>query len=1062
MKLAPGLLALLVLSLSPARAADPLTPAPPTGTLAPPVRVQPGSYENPANSLTGGDRTAPLVFDGDVTFGWRTGALGDHLDLAGHRLTVETGGGNVVRLNGALVGGGSLLWLGGGQGHWQFEPSFLGGRTPNVLAALTLPRGTLALAKPPGVNAASGKITLGGGSNIAVLRWEESDQVADDASLTLVGPQPTRLWLRGHTETLGTLDLQGDGEIVLDGGSIHFADSHGIAWSGTGQLIVRGWDRNGGAWFGASAAGLTAQQVARIGFRDPAGMPPGLYRAEIHPDGSLVPASKAVLPAGVPFDLSQAAQAAREKIDSSNGRDRLSLAVKSGMKIAFFGDSITWLSNGEAPKPANPAAANPKNNFAANDQFYNLIGRALDGRGVVLINHAINGGGVREILDGKEHMGGAAGTVFQPSFQDLLGTDRPTVVVIFIGTNDAWWRATPVSDFEAALEQLAKQTKDGGAKLVLVTPAVIGERPDGTNPHDKQLDAVADAVRVDARKTDSALVDLRAASLAYLQNHNIDWKLDGTPVYADSGVLTYDGVHPTTAGAALFADAMAAGIAAVLPLPTPESDGRNPEEIKLVPWPRSIRVDGGTLSLAPVIAVTSRPLQPAASILADDLRRTTGVRFLVRTGKPKRGEIGLSVDARLGPDEYGVTASDRVVLTGRDPAALANAASTLLQLACPTKTGAAVPRCVIADGTARRYRGLMIDVARQPHPIASLQLSVDLCRLYKIRCLQLHLTDDQSWMFPSRQFPKLGAADQAMPPYTLEDLRGLVRYADERGVIIVPELEGPGHCGAAARAMPEIFDAADPRTGAPLGLGCMNMASDRLYDALDALVGELCDTFRSSPYIHMGCDEVGLGGIARAPGYADYLKKHGLSTATDLYCHYIQRVAQMVSRRGRQLVVWEGFPGSGTAAAPVPKNVLVMSFENTYNPAPDLLRNGYRIVNTAWTPLYAPLVRSVIGPEQVYDWNIHRLGRYPAGGYEKVTWLEVPESPSIVGAEMCAWELPAWRELPAERDVLPAMAERLWNPTAARTYADFRTRWAATDRILDRLTLPELPPPPGR
>jgi Glycosyl hydrolase family 20, catalytic domain len=85
-----------------------------------------------------------------------------------------------------------------------------------------------------------------------------------------------------------------------------------------------------------------------------------------------------------------------------------------------------------------------------------------------------------------------------------------------------------------------------------------------------------------------------------------------------------------------------------------------------------------------------------------------------------------------------------------------------------------------------------------------------------------------------------------------QELKALVAYADARGVTIVPELEMPGHAGAAARAMPEIFDAINPRSKQPVGIGCMNMSNEAIYPVLDTLIGEMCDVFRSSPYFHIG------------------------------------------------------------------------------------------------------------------------------------------------------------------------------------------------------------------
>ena len=192
----------------------------------------------------------------------------------------------------------------------------------------------------------------------------------------------------------------------------------------------------------------------------------------------------------------------------------------------------------------------------------------------------------------------------------------------------------------------------------------------------------------------------------------------------------------------------------------------------------------------------------------------------------------------------------------------------------------------------------MLDVARQDHPIDAIKKVVQLCRLYKARYLQLHLTDDQGWTFPSTKYPQLGSknygAHGGVAPrvYKLEELKELVAYADARGVTLVPELEMPGHSGAAARSLPEIFDAINPQSKQPVGIGCMNMSNEELYPALDTIIGEMCDVFRSSPYFHIGSDEVTSGRLSLHRGYKAFMAKHGLKNDSELADHFVARSAR--------------------------------------------------------------------------------------------------------------------------------------------------------------------------
>jgi hexosaminidase len=135
-----------------------------------------------------------------------------------------------------------------------------------------------------------------------------------------------------------------------------------------------------------------------------------------------------------------------------------------------------------------------------------------------------------------------------------------------------------------------------------------------------------------------------------------------------------------------------------------------------------------------------------------------------------------------------------------------------------SENGFRFPKVFIRDWPHADYCGVMLDVARQDHPIEAIRKVVQICRFYKARYLQLHLTDDQGWTFPSTKYPKLGTKNHgahggiAPRVYNLDELKALVAYANARGVTIVPELEMPGHSGAALRSVPEIFDAINPQS----------------------------------------------------------------------------------------------------------------------------------------------------------------------------------------------------------------------------------------------------------
>ncbi len=502
-----------------------------------------GAIENP-NEVHGQGVSYRLV--DDTTFGWRTGRITGDLDVAGHTFTMNTGGGNTVHFAGIISGTGTIIWQGGDPGPSQKRPSFFEGNQPNTFSGkLVIQHGRLVLAKPQGVTAIAGPVIMGE-SNWAGITWQASDQIADDVPITFSGKHLATLDLDRHSETLGTLSLQSNGEIIFGEGANHltFADSRTMTWQPGCELIVRGWAKEDVLTFGRNGSGLTSKQLAQIGFSNPEGSPPGLYRARKGSGGALVP-GQPVRPVDPPYDLSPQAVQRRAKIYESDGLAQLTEAVgglKGDVTIAFFGDSITWQGG-----------------------YLRLLQKAVEQNGgaagkVTLINRGINGGGARHLRDG-------AGGLFdqkQESLATLLQQDKPDIVVFFIGVNDANWLNTEPDAFRATMVELIDAAKRANATPIVATLMVVGERPDGGNPLDKRLDQFAQITRDVAKRASVATVDLRTISLAYLMNHNCEVRLDGTVQHQTPGFLTHDNIHPTDAGNTLIANHLAAAIAECL------------------------------------------------------------------------------------------------------------------------------------------------------------------------------------------------------------------------------------------------------------------------------------------------------------------------------------------------------------------------------------------------------------------------------------------------------------------------------------------------------------------
>jgi isoamyl acetate esterase len=198
------------------------------------------------------------------------------------------------------------------------------------------------------------------------------------------------------------------------------------------------------------------------------------------------------------------------------------VTLKNGDRIVFLGDSIT--AGGVSPKG-----------------YVTLVKNQLkekhDDLGIEVIGAGISGNKVPDLQRRLD--------------KDVLAK-KPTIVVIYIGINDVWHgekdptKGTPKDKFEAGLKEIIGKCTDAGARVILCTPSVIGEKGDGSNGLDEKLDEYAGVSRTVAKDTKVKLCDLRKAFLDYEKENNKDNK--------EKGVLTSDRVHLNDAGNKLVAE----------------------------------------------------------------------------------------------------------------------------------------------------------------------------------------------------------------------------------------------------------------------------------------------------------------------------------------------------------------------------------------------------------------------------------------------------------------------------------------------------------------------------
>jgi hexosaminidase len=501
------------------------------------------------------------------------------------------------------------------------------------------------------------------------------------------------------------------------------------------------------------------------------------------------------------------------------------------------------------------------------------------------------------------------------------------------------------------------------------------------------------------------------------------------------------GVALATALAVAFGLVSSCGGPRVAGPSAPPPGGTTPMH-SVIPLPVSVAIDPAVrftiTDQTVILAETGNDEARRIGGLLSDLIGTATRKPLPVTsaaGPPGPGTIYLGTDAAnpsLGTEGYelAVTA-DRIRIVANAPAGLFYGLQTLrhlmpasIEYRAALARPVPVPGARITDYPRFAWRGAMLDVARHFFGVQDVEHYIDLISMYKLNHLHLHLTDDQGWRIEIKSWPNLTAHGGSTAVwggrggfYTRQDYAEIVRYAADRFVTIVPEIEMPSHSNAALASYPELnCDGKAPAlyTGIEVGFSSFCVDSDITYRFLTDVVRELA-AMTPGPYIHVGGDEV--------------------KTLTPVqYKQFMERAQAIVAAQGKQVIGWDEM--ANIERLPT---TLVQHWRPEFKQdAADM-----KLVLSPAQKIYLDMKYDASTPIGL-DWAA-RIEAREAYDWDPTTLAGVPER-SIVGIEA-----PIWSEtLKTMADVeymafprLPGAAEIGWSPAAARHWEEYRLRLGA-------------------
>lgn len=444
------------------------------------------------------------------------------------------------------------------------------------------------------------------------------------------------------------------------------------------------------------------------------------------------------------------------------------------------------------------------------------------------------------------------------------------------------------------------------------------------------------------------------------------------------------------------------------------------------------------LVTAKTIGFRTQALQPQVRAFVQALEKL-GVKDIKR-GKGGSSDVTFLQDNSLPRESYVIKIEKgKVWVRAADTVAAAYAASDLVRRAHIAPEGTVNwEEGAWTEVPDFPYRSFLVDMGRNPHSPETLRQVVDMMWFYRGNYLQLHLTDDQLFSWPSKAYPELYSSRAG---WTLEDFRALEEYSQARGVTIVPELEVPGHSSILRRKRPDVF-----------GENPVDLAtSPKAQKGAETLIAEMLEVFQSTPYMHIGADEV-----------------YGVSQEDQR--KFINRLNQFIKKLGRRTVVWEG-PAAGNlekGQTKVETDVIHMAWESKYYPMTDMVKAGYQIVNASWDPFYIvdhyPRNNFTGVPiDACYHADLRRMKNVDPGikSFAQPQWAETTDS--ILGFCMPWWEGREQNLLPMCLKRYGAAATRAWDYDSTLAYEQYATR---EEQLLNRLELisgfmlPEMPTAP--
>lgn len=378
------------------------------------------------------------------------------------------------------------------------------------------------------------------------------------------------------------------------------------------------------------------------------------------------------------------------------------------------------------------------------------------------------------------------------------------------------------------------------------------------------------------------------------------------------------------------------------------------KEISIIPQPQAISVDEGVFEVNKDTKIFIDPctdeMKRIAGFINEKFEKAAGFELEIVDRMPEENFIAFK-NAGMPTESYVINAKPYgVSIDYGDGAGAFYAVQTLLQL-LPVEifaqnrqagTDWIIPCCSIEDAPRFKYRGMHLDVCLHYFDFEFLKRYIDIMAAHKVNRFHWHLTEDQGWRLEIKKYPLLTEKGQwrketvvgslysgvydGIPHggyYTQDQVKELVRYAAERYVTIIPEIELPGHALAAIACYPELSCGLEDHYETATKWGIFKQVyctKESTFKFLEDVFDEVFELFPSE-LIHIGGDECPKASWKACPHCQSMIKKLGLKDEFELQSYFVTRMEKYINSKGRQIIGWDEILQGGLAP-----NAKVMSW----------------------------------------------------------------------------------------------------------------------------------------